>query len=290
MALAERVLRFEFSGAQPFAGAPTGSFTASGLRAAVSIRRAQGRLGTEGHVKIWGLSYAQMNAYCTRIASEIGGDGINPVTLAISAGDLGGDLSEVMKAGIWESYIDLTGAPESAFVVSVTGIYTAANPTGPQSQPGAQNAEDLIQAICNGAGFTLNNNGAHAVLRNQSTYGSALDQIERIAEAAGFSWSWSGTTFSIWPANGTVDDTVIQIGPGTTPKMVGYPQYYQTGIIVQSLFNPQVQVGRQMEVVGSTLTKANGLWKIVGVQDDLTTMLNRGPWFTTATLSAKGIA
>jgi hypothetical protein len=44
-----------------------------------------------------------------------------------------------------------------------------------------------------------------------------------------------------------------------------------------------------MEVVGSILTKANGIWKIVGVQHDLTTMLNKGPWFTTAHLSAIGI-
>jgi hypothetical protein len=277
VSFAERVLQLQFSGAQ------SGSFTASGLRAAASIQGGQGRIGTNAQLKIWGLSLDQMNAYCSRIPTAVG---INQFSVAVSAGDLGGGLSEVINAGIWESYIDLTGAPESCFVVSVAGIDTAANPMGPQSLAGAQNAETLIQSICAGAGFTLNNNGAHAVLRNQSTYGSALDQIERIAQAAGFAWAWSGTTFSIWPGDGTVDDTIIQVGPNTDPEMVGYPQYWPQGIIVQSLFNPQVQLGRQMEVVGSTLSKANGLWQIVGVQHDLTTMLAKGPWFTTAMLAS----
>lgn len=234
-------------------------------------------------MKIWGLSLAQMNAYCSRIPTALG---IEQFSLAIAAGDLGAGLTEVVNAAIWESYIDLTGAPDSCFVASVAGIYTAANPTAAQSQPGAQNAEDLISAICAGAGFTLNNNGAHTVLNNQATFGSALDQIERIAQAAGFAWAWSGKVFSIWPQDGTVDDTIIQVGPNTNPQMVGYPQYWPQGIIVTTLFNPQVQVGRQMEVIGSTLTKANGLWQIVGVQDDLTTMLPKGPWFTTATLAS----
>lgn len=280
MSYTQKVLSFTFAGAQ------SGSFTASGLRAWVSIQRQRGRLGVQGQVKIWGLSDAQMNAYSSRIPTAA--SALSPLTLTIAAGDLGGALTEVANAVIWESFIDLSGAPESAFVVAVAGIYTASNAMAAQSQPGAQNAEDLIAAICASAGFTLKNNGAHAVLRNQATYGSALDQIETIAQAAGFAWSWSNKTFAIWPGEveGTIDDTIVQVGPGTTPQMVGYPQYWPQGLIITSLFNPEVQVGRQMEVVGSLLTKANGLWQIVGAQDDLSTMIENGPWFTTATLAA----
>jgi hypothetical protein len=247
----------------------------------------QGRIGVQAQAKIWGLSLAQMNSYSSRLPSAPGG-GIEQYFLSIAAGNLGGQLTEAMNGLIWNSFIDLTGAPESAFVLSIAGIYAAANPTAPLSQPGAQNAETLIEGICAGAGFTLRNNGAHAVLNNQAVYGSALDQIERIAEAAGFAWKWDGkSTFYIWPAeNGAVDSTIVRIGPNTTPQLVNYPQYWQQGIIVTSLFNPEVQVGRRMEVTGSVLTKANGLWRIVGVQDDLTTMLDKGPWFTTATLAA----
>src|SRR5208282_1195201 len=124
----------------------------------------------DASAKIWGLSPKQMNAYSSRLPTALG---VAQFGLIITAGDLGGQLSELVNANIWQSYIDLNGAPDSAFVVAVAGIYTAANPMAAQSKPGGgpQNAEDLIASICAGAGFTLRNNGAHAVLRNQSTYG-----------------------------------------------------------------------------------------------------------------------
>jgi len=289
MAFSERELRFTFSGAQPFSGAPSGSFSAAGLRAVASIQAVEGRLGVQAQVKIWGLSMDQMNAYSTAIPSAVGGaGGLGSVNLVIEAGDFGGSLSQVFNGLIWQSYIDLTGAPDSAFVVSVVGIVDAATPTAPQSQPGAQNAEDLISAICAGAGFTFHNNGAHAVLRNQATYGSAIDQIERIARAADFRWMLKGKTLSIWPQGGTIDDVVIDVGPNTDPQMVGYPAYWEAGLVVTSLFNPEIQVSRQMNVVGSSIPKANGLWAITKVQHDLTTMVSKGPWFTTAILSGIG--
>ena len=284
MSLVERVLSFAFS------GAASGNFSASGLRAVASVQGSNGRLGSNAQVKIWGLSLARMNQYSARISaglnSGIGAD--MPVTLfnlVITAGDLSGQASEVFNGNLWSSYVDLNGAPDSAFVASAAGIYTAASPIAAQSKPGSQNAETLIQNICATAGFTLVNNGAHAVLRNPSTYGSALDQIERIAQAAGFAWSWSGKVFTIWPVDGTVDSTTIDLGPATDPVMVGFPQYYETGIIVTSLFNPEIKLGRQMNIVGSLLTKANGPWQIVGVQHELSTMLSHGPWFTYAKLA-----
>lgn len=278
MAFTEKALAFTFS------GAASGNFSAQGLRAIANIQANQGRLGTQAQVKIWGLSLPQMNAYSAKIPTALG---INQFELSIEAGDLDSSLSQVVLGPIWESFIDLTDAPESAFVVNVAGIYLGANPISAQSQAGAQNAESLIASLCAASGLTFNNAaGAHAVLRNQATYGSVLDQIDQIADAAKFSWTLNGNTVLIWPRGAMVDDTVIDVGPNTTPEMVGYPQYWEQGIIVTSLFNQQVQLGRQMNVIGSSLTKANGLWSIINVQHSLTTMLDGGPWFTTAILSA----
>ena len=65
--------------------------------------------------------------------------------------------------------------------------------------------------------------------------------------------------------------------------MVGYPVFWELGIIVTSLYNPEIQIGRQMNII-SSIPNANGLWKIIRVQHELTTMIAKGPWFTTATL------
>lgn len=281
MSFAERVLKFTFSGAK------SGSFSAAGLRAAVSLSSYPGRAGTTASVKIWGLTLAQMTAYSSRLASVPAGIQVEPFNLVIEAGDLGQSLTQLVDGPIFSSYIDLTGAPDSAFNITMIDVHAAATPIEAQSAPGAQKAQDLISSICAAGGLKFDNSaGAHAVLNNQATSGSVIDQIQRIATAAKFNWKIAGTTLFIWPKNGEVDDVVIDVGPGTDPKMVGYPGYWEAGIVVTSLFNEEVQIGRKMNVVGSSIPKANGLWQIIQAQDDLTTMLAKGPWFTTAILAA----
>ena len=278
MSFAERVLKFTFSGAK------SGSFSAAGLRAAVSLSSYPGRAGTTASVKIWGLTLAQMTAYSSRLASVPAGIQVEPFNLVIEAGDLGQSLTQLVDGPIFSSYIDLTGAPDSAFNITMIDVHAAATPIEAQSAPGAQKAQDLISSICAAGGLKFDNSaGAHAVLNNQSTYGSAIDQIARCATAAKFSWKTDGKMISIWPKNGRIDDVVIDVGPNTDPAMVGYPSFSDVSLIVTSLFNQEVQIGRHMNVT-SNIPNANGLWQIVLVQHDLTTMLPKGPWFTTARL------
>lgn len=274
MSFAERVMRFTFSGAQ------SGTFSAAGLRAAASIQHTEGKLGVQAQVKIWGLTLAQMNNYSTNLPAGVGVEEFN---LIVEAGDLGGQLTPAVNGPIWQSFIDLTDAPDSAFVVSMAGIADASTPIAAQSQPGAQKAEDLIQSLCSAAGLTFNNAaGAHAVLNNQSTYGSAIEQISKIATAAKFRLRILGKTISIWQQNEPVDDVVIDVGPHT--GMVGYPRWDTAGLIVTKIYDPQIQIGRVINL-SSSIPKANGRWQVVTVQHDLTTMMPKGPWFTTALLS-----
>ena len=170
MSLAERVLSFTFSGAQE------GKFSAQGLRAAVSIQAYPGRLGSVAQVKLWGLTLAQMNAYSSRIPAGVTAEKFN---LVIQAGDLGSPLTEAVNGSIYRSYIDLSNQPDSLFNVTMIDTFLSATPIAAQSQPGAQNAQDLIKAICATAGLTcVNTAGASAVLRNPSTDGSAIPDCE----------------------------------------------------------------------------------------------------------------
>lgn len=278
MSFTQKVLKFTFSGAQ------SGNFSAAGLRASANIQSYPDRAGTTAQVKIWGLTLDQMNAYSSVIPALVAAQQFN---LIIEAGDLGQPLTQLLNGPILRSFIDLSGAPDSAFNVTVIDTFLAATPIAAQSKAGASDAADQIANICAAANLTFDNSaGASAVLNNQSTYGSAIDQIQRIATAAKFNWKLNGKTLSIWPRNGTVDDVVIDVGPNTDPAMVGYPGYWEAGLVVTSLFNQEIQIGRRMNVVGSSIPKANGQWQIIQVQHDLTTMLAKGPWFTTAILAA----
>ncbi len=277
MAFVERQLQFTFSGEH------VGTISVAGLRAIASIQAAEGRLGVRADVRIWGLSLDQMNTYSSRLASGVG---VNEFSLVIEAGDIGGPLHKVIEGGIWRSFVDLGGAPESAFNVNVSDtLRRSALPMASQSHRGAQPAEMLIQSICNIAGFTLTNNGAHAMLTNHTTYGSAIDQIEDIARAARFRLYIDGTHVYIWPHGGHRDDIVIDVGPSN--GMVGYPRWWEGGILVTTLFNTDIQIGRQLNVT-SSIPKAAGLWDIVNVHHELMTMERNAPWFTTAALSPPG--
>jgi len=226
------------------------------------------------------------NNFSSPMASVPAGIQLQQFNLLIEAGDLGGTLSEAVNGPILSSFIDLSGAPDSLFNVTMVDTFGASSPISAQSQPGAQSAESLIQSLCAQATppLTFNNSaGASAVLRSQVTYGSAIDQIAKIATNARFNWKMSGTTLYIRPQNGTVDDVVIDVGPNTDPEMVGYPMFWELGLIVTSLYNPQVQIGRQMNVI-SSIPNANCRWKIIQVQHELTTMIAKGPWFTAAML------
>jgi hypothetical protein len=250
------------------------------------------RLGVMAQVKVWGLSLSQMSAYSSRIPGAPSGPlGLVPFNLTVEAGDIGGNFLQVINGQIWRSFIDLSDSPESSFNITVAGtIYLSAATIASNSWSGARNAEDLIAAVCAGATprLRLSNNGAHAVVRNQSTTGSAADQILTIAVAGQFPVAFDGDSVYIWPRGGTRDKSKpIRVGPDTTPRMVGYPQFWEEGIIVTSLFNQQVQVGRQMQVT-SVLPNAQGLWSIVKVQHELSTMLDGGPWFTTAVCAPPG--
>jgi hypothetical protein len=295
MSFAERVLRFSFS------GAASGSFSAAGLRAAVSIRASPDRAGSAATARIWGLTLEQMTQYSSKLASVPGGIQVQQFNLIIEAGDTrpvtsgihlggvtvpvnnpGGNLQQVINGPIFTSSIDLSGAPDSVFNIICMDTFTASNPIAPQSWPGTQNAEDLIASICAAASLTFDNSaGAHAVLRNQSVYGSAIDQIARIANNAELNWKKDGNTISIWPHDSAIDDVVIPLGPDT--GLVGYPSFADVSLIVTSLFNPEIQIGRRINLT-SSIPNANGVWQVVQVNHDLTTMMAKGPWFTTARL------
>lgn len=273
MSFTQRQLRLTFSGAK------SGTVQVAGLRAIANVQTFIGKAGVAAQLRVWGMKLEQMNAYSS---ARPAGVGIEQFSLAIEAGDLNGPLRRIVDAGIWRSFVDLEGAPDSAFDITVAGtLYQAAKTIAAQSHAGSQPAETLIQSICNASGLTLHNNGAHNVLRNHATYGSAIDQIEDIARAAEFNVSYSGKDVWIWPKTGHRDDVIVDVGPDT--GMVGYPRWWELGIIVTTRFNPEIQVGRQVRVT-SSIPKANGVWSAMQVNQELGTMFEGAPWFTTAVL------
>ncbi len=60
--------------------------------------------------------------------------------------------------------------------------------------------------------------------------------------------------------------------------MIGYPSFSRNYIQVRTLFDPSIKGSGSVFRVESELTAANGLWRIVNIEYDLSSQTPGGPW------------
>ena len=275
MTFAKRQIDLQFSDGN-------GTVTLEGLRCHAVIQKPGGINNSDNlELRVWGMPLELMNQF-----SSIGMNAalINTRVITVHAGTIGKVIANVFQGHILRSYIDFSSAPDVCFVVSaVTALIDRVLAVSPNSYPGAQNAETLITSLGASAGYAVNNNGAHAIVRNQYVSGSVIAQIETIARAAAIPMRIEGQNIFIWSNDGFRDIVNIDLGPST--GMIGYPSYWESGFIVKSEFNNMIQVGRQI-TLSSAIPKSNGTWPVQAASHELATLMPDGPWFTTAKLAA----
>ena len=84
-------------------------------------------------------------------------------------------------------------------------------------------------------------------------------------------------TMAIWPRTGTRDGQVPDIG--ANDDLVGYPTFADSGCVVKTLFNRNVQPGGQFNLT-SSLWPAPRLWNVRYLSHDLEANVPGGNWFT----------
>lgn len=234
-------------------------------------------------LKVWGMTLEQMNTYSAVGTNQVV---LQNQSVTVFAGDQGGTINQVFSGGIVSSYIDLAHQPEIAFsCAALAGYKPKGTPSAPNSWPDSINAEDVIQALVKQMGSPWEcvvAPGTHAVLQNQYVSGSIIDQILAIAKNARLPIKIENNKIYIWPNDGYIDDTIVEIGPDT--GLVGYPSYWEAGFIVKSEFKPSITNGRAVNLK-SGLPKANGKFPIIYSTHELATQTPDGPWFTTSKLA-----
>lgn len=235
-------------------------------------------------LRVYGMTLDQMNQFSSNGASLVAQQNY---TVTVLAGNQGGIIGQLFTGGIFSSYIDFASVPEVAFVCSAyAGAYQNAAPVAANSWAGTQNAEDIIKSLAQSIGFSFENpQGVHAVIQNQYTYGSAMNQIQKIIKAVCFASTIENNTITIYPNDGTRDDVVIDVSPDN--GLVGYPTYYESGFIIKTEYNPEMLIGRTINLT-SQIPKANGQWTIFESTHELSTLTPDGPWFTTVKLGMPG--
>lgn len=275
MSFVQRQISVQFS-------TDTQTFDLEGLKVSVIISQFGGSLGQgQMQMSVWGMSLDQMNELSS-IGSVPAVVTSNSVT--VSAGDVGGKMTQVFYGTIVRSFPDFSGSPDVCFTVTATaGYYQKAQTIPAKHYSGSNNAETIIQALAESVGLVFENpNNVHVVVRDQYLYGSAMSQIMQVAQAAAIPVEIANGTVTIWPNDGVRDSVEIDLGPDN--GLVGYPTYYEAGFIVTSEFNPRMLGGRNVNLT-SSIPKANGTFPIQTVTHQLSTLTQDGPWFTTCRLS-----
>lgn len=276
----------------------TDTVTLSGSRTSVRVENSGAPADSRATIRVWGMTPSLMNQLSTL------GLVFNLVpknTLTIMAGDADNNgeptnMSAVFSGTIWAAYGDYQSQPDVPFVFEcLAGAADAAISVPASSFPGSSDVATMMAGFARQMNLGFENNGVSLQLNNQYFSGSAKAQAQRCADNAGISWGIvNGNTLAIWPRGGNRQQTgtVPIISPAT--GMVSYPSFTQQGIIVKTLFNPQIAFGGLVQVDSSLLNSiANAQnvvplastfptqWAVNKLDLSLDSLVPKGDWLST---------
>lgn len=299
--------------------ADTDTVTLTEHRVRATITREGMWQGANLNLRVEGMTMAMMN----RLSVVIGmpdGEGRNnqlavASTVTVQAGDAERGMSTIFSGGITEAFVDFTGAPNVALVVSSTDTVQSEQLLPlPSTFPGVVSVSTIFSLLArkatglketdtapvagNGA-FVGHGMTSSMTVTNYYAWGSALQQIHDLATSlhAFYAFDVSGT-LHVWAQNDNTsrDSTTIKISNKT--GLIGYPAYNQAGVSLTCLFNPALDLRVPFDLeseyrpagwvdngMGQTIPKmpSTGLWLPLFIAHDLASEIPNGPWFTQVT-------
>jgi hypothetical protein len=264
----------------------------SGLRCVAAVRSYSGSTGSfasQLEITIFGMKGSDM-AKLSTLGFSSGTYRKNLIN--VFAGDDKAGMSQVFSGGITYGDVNYNAMPDVGVTLIASALANVQyNAIAASSYKGTMNVATMLEGIAKNANLAFQNAGVTAKLKNHACGGTAYDQIKDVCRAANICYAIQNGTLTIWPATGSRDSTLINIGPNS--GLVGYPRYVINGIEVASEFNPEVEVGRTVNISSSipdpkvgevSVPGANGQFYVWGVSHDLASEMPGGPWFTTLQL------
>jgi hypothetical protein len=258
--------------------------TLSDLRMTANIVMAAGDYQDTAQLRVFGLTQPMMNQLTT-----IGTDPkalLEKNKVVLAAGDDRFGMQTVYEGSIITAWADYGSTPEVVFnVTSQAAGIAALKPVEPISinSPSVDVAK-IVGGLAKTMGLAFEHNNVSVQLAYPYYDGTALEQLRLCVKEANIRYTIDRGVLAIWPKNGARAGQIPLISPAT--GMVGYPVFSSNGINITSVFNPNVQVGKQIQV-DSSLTMACGTWEIDHVSHSLSSEIPGGPWFTTMDGHAK---
>ncbi len=267
--------------------------TFSGLKVSAHIEKKKLSSLDGASIKIYGLPQSVLNTV-TRLGKPI--NWVRDNTITLSAGDIGGGLSQVFVGTIISSYADFSGMPETCLnITALNGAYNLAKNAPPVSFPGGGDVVVIAQQIA--ANFTQEVNGVKTVGQDLQNWGvvgnihsnfycggSSIDQLRYLSKAAGIyavpNGGPNGTTVEIWPMNGsrglpTNTPPIISAATG----LVGAPTYSDSGVSLRALYQPGLVIGGPFVLKSVVLPGDGTTYYVRSLTYDLESETPDGKWF-----------
>ncbi len=234
-----------------FAESGTDTVKLSGLRTIVRVQNSGAAADFKAQVKVYGMPPSLMNQLATLgLAFNL----VPKNTLTITAGDDESGMSTIFTGTVWGAYGDYASQPDVPFEFEcLAAAADAAISIPPSSFPGTADVATIMSGLARQMNLGFENNGVSIKLASPYFSGSAKIQVQKCAEWAGIEWTIDGQKLAIWPRGGNRNTSNVPlISPET--GMISYPAFTRQGIIVKTVFNPQISFGGLIKVQSLVLS------------------------------------
>ncbi|WP_302421457.1 hypothetical protein [uncultured Citrobacter sp.] len=268
----KRSLRFEFvNETSSFDESGNNTISISESRATVSFQSAGNLFGTQINVSIFGLGIEMLAALSSKAMGLFGSD-TERISMKVFVGE-----TAIFAGYMTSSIANMNAIPNAALMITATANADLQNkPASPFSFNGATPVPDIINAICNAAGYKAYITGLDGlVVTNPHYEGSIFTQLESLCNDVNVAMSVAPPSISFWPQDSTRDDVMPFISPEY--GLIGYPIFSNGGLMFQTQFSTLLTTGRNVQIETS-LPHASGVYKLTSVNHELSSWVNDGPW------------
>lgn len=268
----KRSIRFEFvNETSSFDESGNNTISISEARATVSFQSAGNLFGTQINVSIFGLGIEMLAALSSKAMGLFGSD-TERISMKVFVGE-----TAIFAGYMTSSIANMNAIPNAALMITATANADLQNkPASPFSFNGATPVPDIINAICNAAGYKAYITGLDGlVVTNPHYEGSIFTQLESLCNDVNVAMSVAPPSISFWPQDSTRDDVMPFISPEY--GLIGYPIFSNGGLMFQTQFSTLLTTGRNVQIETS-LPHASGVYKLTSVNHELSSWMNDGPW------------
>ena len=227
---------------------------------------------------------------CTVTIGNLNIDGVKQLTtlsfrplqrfknqITINAGEVGKQLQTVFVGDFENAYGDFRNAPTMNLIVkAIAAQHGALMATPATSVDGTEQVAKLMEQWAVEAGYTLENHGVNASVKNAVYRGSPVEKAQTLARDTNIDLIIDNGKFTITPMDKPVDGNAVLVDP--QHGLLGYPQFNNDGIEFNMIFDPNLKIGGLVKIE-SIVPRASGIWKVTKINSKLEAYIpNGGSW------------